>query len=121
MPSEAFMDRHLTVRKPVRTADGPAQFDVNALLRSELRLQGSSDSQSLRGWRGILTMKDAEGRKFYHRVNTDGTIDSICLRCFLTAAKAEIGSELREIEAAHQCDDKELFIVTETLQGSRRS
>ena len=61
-------------------------------------------------------MKDAEGRKFYHRVNTDGTIDSICLSCFLTAARADIGSDLQGLEAAHQCDDKEPFIVSENLK-----
>jgi hypothetical protein len=37
-------------------------------------------------------MKDAENRRFYHRVNADNTIDSICLRCFLTTTRANIGS-----------------------------
>jgi hypothetical protein len=47
--------------------------------------------------------------EFHHRVNVDGTIDSICLRCFLTVAKADIGSDLQELEAAHQCPDKDPY------------
>jgi hypothetical protein len=60
-----------------------------------------------------MTMKDAEGRKFHHRVNTDGTIDSICLRCFLTVARADIGSDLKGLEAAHRCKNKEPLILSE--------
>ena len=71
------------------------------------------------GWRCILTMKDAEGRKFYHRVNPDGTIDSICLSCFLTVARADIGSDLEGPEAAHKCKNKEPFILSENLQSFR--
>jgi hypothetical protein len=66
---------------------------------------------------GGMTGEDAEGRKFYHRVNTDGTIESICLSCFLTAARADIGFDLQELEAAHQCDDKEPSILTENLRS----
>ena len=62
-------------------------------------------------------MKDSQ---FHHRLNADGTVDSICLRCFLTAARADIGSDLQELEAAHQCDSKELFIVTESLRQPRQ-
>jgi hypothetical protein len=62
------------------------------------------------GCRGILTMKE----KFHHRLNADGTIDSICLSCFLTAARADIGSDLQELLAAHQCDNKEPFILSDT-------
>jgi hypothetical protein len=58
-------------------------------------------------------MKDAEGRKFHHRVNADGTIDSICLSCFLTVARADIGSDLQGLEAAHRCKNKEPFILSE--------
>jgi hypothetical protein len=65
-------------------------------------------------------MKDAEGPKFYHRVNTDGTIESICLSCFLTAARADIGSDLQGLESAHQCYDKEPSLLTENLQSLRQ-
>jgi hypothetical protein len=53
--------------------------------------------------------------KFHHRLNADGTIDSICLSCFLTAARADIGSDLQELLAAHQCDNKEPFILSDTI------
>jgi len=64
---------------------------------------------------GSLKLLDAKA-KFYHRVNTDGTVDSICLRCFLTAVKAKIGSDLQELEAAHECYSKQPFILTEYLR-----
>jgi hypothetical protein len=57
---------------------------------------------------------------FYHRLNADGTIDSICLKCFLTAAKADIGFDLQELESAHQCDNKELLFVSESLLKPER-
>jgi hypothetical protein len=65
-------------------------------------------------------MKDAEVRKFYHRVNTDGTIESICLSCFLTAARADIGFDLQGLEAAHQCYNEEPSILTENLRSLRQ-
>jgi hypothetical protein len=40
---------------------------------------------------------------FHHRVNVDGTVDSICLRCYLTAGSARNESELPALEAAHVC------------------
>jgi hypothetical protein len=44
-----------------------------------------------------------KGAQFHYRVNADGTIYSICLRCYLTAAKAENEADLHELEAAHRC------------------
>jgi hypothetical protein len=41
---------------------------------------------------------------FCHRRNNDGTIDSICTRCFVTAGTAQNESELPEIEHNHTCD-----------------
>jgi hypothetical protein len=67
-----------------------------------------------------MTMKGEKSSQFYHRLNADGTIDSICLNCFLTAAKADIGSDLQELESAHQCDDKEPFILAENLRSLGR-
>jgi hypothetical protein len=58
--------------------------------------------------------------KFYHRLNADGTIDSICLRCFLTAVKAEIGADIQELEAAHECYNKEPLILTGNLVRIRQ-
>ena len=41
---------------------------------------------------------------FVLRRNADGTVDSICTVCFLTAASAKDESEVREMERFHQCD-----------------
>jgi hypothetical protein len=38
---------------------------------------------------------------FYYRQNGDGTVDAICLRCFLTAATAPTLEELTKRENAH--------------------
>lgn len=44
-------------------------------------------------------------RKFYpHRLNPDGSIDSICLRCFATVATAMDVRELHSYDKAHVCD-----------------
>jgi hypothetical protein len=74
--------------------------------------------QSVHRWRG--SMKDAGSRKFYRRVNADGTINSICLLCFLTAVRANIGSDLQELESAHQCDDEGPSILIENLRSLGR-
>ncbi len=47
--------------------------------------------------------------KFVHRTLDDGSVDSICLNCFLAISRAWGGfkvteEELVEIEAAHRCD-----------------
>jgi hypothetical protein len=60
-------------------------------------------------------MKDSQ---FHHRLNADGTIDSICLNCFLTVASAAIGFDLHEREAVHQCYEK--VIVSESLLKPER-
>ena len=44
--------------------------------------------------------------EFHYRVNADGAIDSICLRCYLTAGSAKNEAYLREHENAHECPDK---------------
>jgi hypothetical protein len=64
-------------------------------------------------------MKGKKSPHFHHRLYADGTIDSICLSCFLTAARAENKAGLRELEAAHQCDDKEPFILTTNLKSAK--
>jgi hypothetical protein len=44
-------------------------------------------------------------RKFYpHRQNPDGSIDSICLRCFATVATAMDVRELHSYDKTHVCD-----------------
>jgi hypothetical protein len=47
---------------------------------------------------------------FAHRALTDGSVDSICMNCFLPISRSWGGfkvteKELVEIEAAHRCDE----------------
>jgi hypothetical protein len=44
--------------------------------------------------------------QFVHRLNDDGTIDSICRECFLTVATASSGYELEREEQKHRCDSR---------------
>jgi hypothetical protein len=44
---------------------------------------------------------------FPHRGNKDGTIDSICPRCYMTVGTALNESELGEIEHSHICDPED--------------
>jgi hypothetical protein len=39
--------------------------------------------------------------EFHHRKNTDGSVDAICLNCFMTAATAASLEELRKMELEH--------------------
>jgi hypothetical protein len=41
--------------------------------------------------------------RFEHRVNDDGTIDSICRECFVTVATAISKPELEREEREHNC------------------
>ena len=40
---------------------------------------------------------------FAHRLNKDGTADSICLFCYATVASLTNERELSEVEAIHNC------------------
>ncbi len=40
-------------------------------------------------------------RDFNYRSNPDGTVDSICMSCYLTAATATSSDELRHSERLH--------------------
>ncbi len=42
-------------------------------------------------------------KRFAYRVNLDLTTDSICLRCFRTAASAPLGIDISAAEATHVC------------------
>ena len=42
--------------------------------------------------------------QFIHRLNSDGTIDSICRECFLTVATATSTADLEREEHQHTCD-----------------
>jgi hypothetical protein len=42
--------------------------------------------------------------QFIHRLNEDGTIDSICRDCFVTIATEVSASVLERAEGGHKCD-----------------
>lgn len=44
-------------------------------------------------------------RSFRHRQNLDGTWDSICMRCYLTAAHTYGEQSLSSVESGHRCDE----------------
>jgi hypothetical protein len=63
----------------------------------------------------LLTLVDVNGKRmktmsqthtvqFVHRVNDDGTIDSICRQCFVTVATATSASVLEGEERKHNCE-----------------
>jgi hypothetical protein len=78
----------------------------------------SGQSFFMAGW-VCSDMKGKKSPQFHHRLYADGTIDSICLSCFLTAARAENKVDLSELEAGHQCDDKGPFILTTNLSRAK--
>jgi hypothetical protein len=56
---------------------------------------------------------------FVHHTNGDGTIDSICTRCFVTVATESGDAALQREERAHICDTK--FMHRETPDGTHES
>jgi hypothetical protein len=46
--------------------------------------------------------------KFAHRRNADGSIDSICLKCYRTVASRRAEEELDAPQAAHVCSGFDL-------------
>jgi hypothetical protein len=53
-------------------------------------------------------------RTYPHRLNRDGSFDSICLKCFATIANTPTERELKAREKVHTCDhtmlcDRRLF------------
>jgi hypothetical protein len=42
---------------------------------------------------------------FRHRENQDGSWDSICMRCYLTAAHSYSEQPLASVECGHHCDE----------------
>lgn len=49
-------------------------------------------------------MPSSEHLKFAHRANPDGSVDSICPRCFVTLASANDEPDLALKEQHHVCD-----------------
>jgi len=49
-------------------------------------------------------MTQASTLEFAHRLNKDGTIDSICRDCYVTVVTASSEADLEREEWAHTCD-----------------
>jgi hypothetical protein len=58
-------------------------------------------------------MPGTHGNAFLHRHNRNGSYDSICCACYLTAATACKESELHLYENSHSCDPIQLYEMTE--------
>ena len=46
---------------------------------------------------------------FPHRRNKDGSLDSICLKCFATIGSQRTEAELTELDEAHVCSSTPLY------------
>jgi hypothetical protein len=53
---------------------------------------------------------------FCHRHNKDGTVDSICMKCFLTAGNAICEETLARLESEHICNPLD---IERFFEGSR--
>jgi hypothetical protein len=51
-----------------------------------------------------LTKAMTNNGKFSHRLNTDGTADSICHQCFVTVATERRETDLSNKEHLHSCN-----------------
>jgi hypothetical protein len=69
-------------------------LDEHAILQPPFRFR----------WKGENNMAQTYTIKFIHRINGDGSIDSICRECFVTIATAYSRSELARDEQAHACE-----------------
>jgi hypothetical protein len=63
--------------------------------------------------RKVVPMTSSHHPGFEIRRNADGSLDAICLTCFVTAGTAMSESELPTIERAHQCD---IYLLAERQQ-----
>jgi hypothetical protein len=57
---------------------------------------------------------------YVHRLNADGTIDSICRDCFITIASSRWEAELERTESAHRCDSLRLEHLNNSLNRASR-
>jgi hypothetical protein len=56
----------------------------------------------------------ASQSEFIHRMNRNGTIDSICPRCYETLTTSTWEAELEAVEAEHQCEHARLLLFETT-------
>ena len=59
-------------------------------------------------------MAQASTLQFAHRLNKNGTIDSICRDCYITVATARRELELWRAECDHVCDSARLEYYEES-------
>lgn len=57
---------------------------------------------------------------FPHRVNSDGTIDSICDQCFVTVGTSVHESDLPQFEGTHACEPARLAYYRQLNFTSKR-
>jgi hypothetical protein len=58
---------------------------------------------------------------FPHRTNPDGTIDSICPRCFATIGTFMCEADLERMEVAHICEPWKLRLYEDLRKRQPRS
>jgi hypothetical protein len=56
--------------------------------------------------------------EFAHRLNHDGTTDSICKNCYLTIATASWEADLDSAERGHKCDPTRLEYLKKAVARS---
>ena len=52
-------------------------------------------------------------KPYAHRVNQNGTMDSICPHCFVTVGTSNWETDLKRMEAAHVCEPERLRFYEE--------
>ena len=62
-----------------------------------------------------MTSSSASDLHFCHRPNRDGTVDSICLKCFLTVSRGQSDAVRMKREESHACNPHDL----ERLEGAK--
>ncbi|MBB5059102.1 hypothetical protein HDF16_003825 [Granulicella aggregans] len=56
---------------------------------------------------------------FAHRINPNGTKDSICKKCFLTVGTGETEEHMKILERDHVCDRWRLEVIEIARQRSK--
>jgi hypothetical protein len=59
------------------------------------------------------------GAMIPHRLNSDGSYDSICRSCHVTVASANLESALAQHEQGHVCDPSRMYQLSEDAFASR--
>jgi hypothetical protein len=55
---------------------------------------------------------------FPHRLNADGSYDSVCTLCHLTVATAKVEAALSHYERSHKCDPVRIYEVSPYRLGA---